>query len=92
MKHIATYIESGRTFEICKAEGLGDADGYWAIEDKDIDESGRLKRQLNGISGHHSSSVAEAIQKVSNMVRCDALVAQGMDRMEAAWKVVNGLI
>lgn len=92
MKHITTYIEAGRTFEICKAEGRGAADGYWAFEDKDIDESGCLKKQFNGINGHHSSSVAETIQKVSNMIRCDALVAQGMDRMEAAWKVVSGLI
>lgn len=92
MKHITTYIENGRTFEICKAEGMGAADGFWAFEDKDIDESGKLRRQFNGISGHHSSTVKETIQKVSQMIKVDALVADGMDRMEAAWKVVSGLI
>ena len=90
MKHITTYMENGRTFEICKAQGIGSADGYWAFEDKDIAENGSLKKQFNGITGHHSKTLEETIQKVSNAIKVDALVEAGMDRMTAAIKVVCG--
>ena len=90
MKRITTYIEAGRAFEICKATGEGKKDGYWAFEDKYIDENGRLTKDFNGISGFFTQSMEETIGLVSNCIKVDALVEAGMDRMEAAIKVVCG--
>ena len=90
MKQVTTYMENGRTFYICKATNQGDANGYWAFEDKDVDsKSGELMKQFNGISGHHSETMKETIMKVSGMIKVDALVEAGWDRMEAAIKVVQ---
>ena len=90
MKRITTYMENGRKFFICKAENQGDANGYWGFEDKDMDEkTGKLLKRFNGINGHHSEAMKETILKVSAMIRVDALVEAGMDRMEAAIKVVQ---
>lgn len=90
MKRITTYMENGRKFFICKAENQGDANGYWGFEDKDVDEkTGKLLKQFNGINGHHSDSLEETIQMVSGTIRVDALVEAGMDRMDAAIKVVQ---
>lgn len=90
MNKVTEYIEAGRCFTICKADGMGDADGYWAFEDKDIDSDGRLMKQFNGISGFHTDSLKETIERVSQSIKVDALVAAGMDRMAAAILVVCG--
>ena len=90
MKQITEYIEGGRTFVICKAEGMGDADGYWAFEAKNIDDAGKLVKQFNGISGFHTESLEETIMRVSQSIKVDALVEAGMDRMQAAIKVICG--
>lgn len=90
MKQITTYCEAGRKFFICKETGHGEANGYWAFEDKDVDENGRLKKQFNGITGHHSKTLAETKEKVSNKIKVDVLVANGMDLFEACQKVIMG--
>lgn len=82
MKKITTYIESGRTFHICR-----DENGYWGIEDKHIDENGKLKVKLNGISGHLKDSVAECIQSISFQIKLDDLIAQGYDMNTAFQKM-----
>lgn len=90
MKYVTTYMEGGRKFYICKAENQGDADGYWGFEDKYVDrKSGELLKQFNGINGHHTSRLEDTIQMVSGQIRVDALVEAGMDRTEAAIKVVQ---
>ena len=90
MKIVTTYIEKGRRFYICKADGRGEADGYWAFEDKFVDDAGKLTKVFNGITGHHSKTLKETVEKVSNLIKVDALVESGMDRYEAAIKVVIG--
>ena len=87
MKHITTYIEGGRTFEICRSISNDELDGFWAFEDKFIDEAGRLTKVFNGISGHHSATLQETLEKVSRQIKYDALVDGGMDSIEAAMKV-----
>ena len=90
MTKVTTYIEGGREFLICKCDDGTERNGYWAFEDKDIGPDGKLLKQFNGISGFHSQTVAECIGMVSTTIKVDALVAGGMDRMEAAVKVVCG--
>lgn len=90
MKHITTYIENNRTFEVFYAES-GKGKGYWAVEDKYIDENGRLTKQLNGISGFHTQSAAETVKLVSDSIKVDAMCEQGIDRMAAAIVVVTGV-
>lgn len=90
MKKVTEYIEAGRCFTICKAEGMGSADGYWAFEDKNIDADGRLTKQFNGINGFHTDSLKETIERVSQSIKVDALVAAGVDRMQAVIMVVCG--
>ena len=81
METISTYHESGRTFLILK-----DEHGYWGIESKYV-QNGKLTKQFNGISGHPGETAAEAIQLVSMRIRVDAMVAAGMDRLDAVTKV-----
>ena len=85
MKVITTYIEGGRTYKICK-----DSHGYWGFETKYI-ENNRLTKQFNGASGFLSKTVEEVIKKISNSIKIDNLVENGMDRMEAVYKVMMGL-
>lgn len=85
MKHITTYHEEDRTFEICK-----DEHGYWAFEDKYIDEHGCLTKQFNGGSGCLSKTINETIRKVSQHIKFDKLVANGVDPYEAAFLAVTG--
>lgn len=82
MKKITTYIESGRTFHICR-----DENGYWGIEDKNIDANGKLMVKLNGISGHLKASVAECIQSISFQIKLDDLLNQGYDLNAAFQKL-----
>lgn len=90
MRLITWYISRGRRFAICEVQGRGAEDGYWAFEDTDIDEDGKLRRQVNGIQGHHSPTIRETVERVSQQIRVDEMVAGGMDRMEAAIAVVTG--
>lgn len=83
IKRVSTYVEGGRTFYICKEIGAGLADGYWAFEDKMLDENGCLARRVNGLEGHHRATLGETIQSVSRQVRFDAMLAAGVDRSEA---------
>ena len=82
MKKITTYIESGLTFHICH-----DENGYWGIEDKNIDANGKLRVKLNGISGHLKASVAECIQSISFQIKLDDLLNQGYDLNTAFQKL-----
>ena len=87
MKRVTTYHEGGRTFYICK-----DSRGYWGIENKYVDpETGRLTIQLNGITGFHSATISETLEKVSNKIKVDYLVSIGMDSMKAACIVIGGI-
>lgn len=90
MKQITTYIDSGRTFYICQQTGQGEADGFWAFEDSVVDSEGRLTKVVNGIQGHHKETLSETLESVRNMIKVDALVAKGMDRMAAAVLVITG--
>ena len=82
MTKVTTYIESGRTFYICK-----DENGYWGIEDKNIDENGKLAVKLNGISGHLKNSVADCIRSISFQIKLDDLLTQGYDLNSAFQKM-----
>lgn len=90
MTKVTEYIEAGRCFTICKAEDQGAANGYWAFEDKDIDTDGKLKSRFNGINGFHTESLNETIERVSQSIKVDALVAAGMDRTAAVILVIYG--
>ena len=90
MRFITWYISRGRRFAICKVAGRGAEDGFWAFEDTDIDEDGKLRRQVNAIQGHHSPTMRETVERVSQQVKVDEMVATGWDRMEAAIAVVTG--
>lgn len=63
MKHITTLQYRGRTFEIVKNHGY-----YMAIEDKYIDEDGKLTIELNGIKMHANESIDQTIQSVKGMI------------------------
>ena len=83
---ITNYHEAGRKFTICEDnEGF-----YWAIEDKHIDADGRINTTINGLSGFRSETEEECIERLSNFIQVEALVASGMDRMDATIKVLIG--
>lgn len=89
MTRITTYIENGRSFEICQCTRNDETKGFWAFEDKFIGKDSKLLKQFNGISGHHSKTLKECIEKVSRQIKYDALVDAGMDEVTAAMTVIG---
>lgn len=86
MRRITTYIEGDRSFIIFECIDDNDAKGFWAIEDKYIVD-GHLVKELNGITGFLNKTCRETIAAVSRQIKIDALVASGMDLMQAAIQV-----
>ena len=64
---------------------------YGIINHKDVEESGKLKRQIGGGEMVLSDTVAELIDRVEKGIKVDELEAQGMDRMAAVLMVMNGM-
>jgi len=90
VKQITTYIEGGRTFHIFEERGKGVTDGFWGIEDCMFGEDGKLKQAVNGIQGHHHSTLAETLEFVSNQIKYDAMIAAGSSSLEAALSLFGG--
>lgn len=82
-KKVTTYYESEREFIILQDE----YNKFWAIEDKYIDDNGRLTQEINGITGLRSDTVAEAIEKAHQRIVYQGLIAQGYSMEEAFEKM-----
>lgn len=82
MKAITTYIRGNRSFKIVKEMQNGE---YWymAIEDKYIDEDGRLNTSLNGGQMNASKDMNTCIDRVTKMVDFEYFKSQGMSDAEA---------
>ena len=85
MKLITTYTELNRTFYIVKNEA-----GYWAIEDKYVDENGKLLKQFNGITGLRSDTVSECLSRTSTQIKVDYYISEGMTAAQASVYVITG--
>lgn len=85
MTNITTLHYKGRTYEIGKLQGW-----YVAIEDKFIDENGRLTKQMNGLQMKANKSLERTIEEAKQEVDIDELVSQGMNQLEASIQVIMG--
>ena len=86
MKLLTTLIYKNRKFYIVETENHL----YLSIEDKYVDENGKLNKQLNGITMNANKYLPECIQETKMQVDVDELVANGMEINEAILKVVLG--
>ena len=85
MKKITKVTElmaRGRRFHIIFSDGM-----YMAIEDKYIDEGGRLTRTLNGLQMNASKDLDTTIDSTRKQVEVDFLTSNGVDIMRALWAV-----
>lgn len=78
MKHITTLKVRGRSFDIVLDKGY-----YQAVEDKYIDENGRLTRTLYGHQTFANEDLNKCIKGVRNQVEIDYLIEQGHSKAEA---------
>lgn len=68
---------------------------YLAIEDKYINEDGRLNTKLNGLQMHAGKTMDECINYVTDMVEVEYLVSQGHTKAEAMciyWNMMDNLV
>ena len=68
---ITKYHVNSRTFYIVKKDEY-----YLAIEDKYIDENGKLNKRLNGIQMNASKDMNTTIERTRKQVEVDRLVAE----------------
>lgn len=80
---VRDYQVGGRHFVLGVLEGR-----FVAIEDKYIDDKGCCTERLNGIQMYASRTLQECMQRVSDQVQVDALIASGMEPLEAIKQVL----
>jgi len=86
MKTIINHYETrGRVFTV-----VHDQDHYLAIEDKYIDDAGRVTQQLNGFQMHAAKELQECLDRTASACWMDELIEQGATKAEAFCKV-NGM-
>ena len=84
---VRNYEVRNRHFVIVK-----DNNGYYeAIEDKYIDENGKLTKQLSGLEMNGSHNLNLCLQNVKNSVEMEYLESQGYTKAEAYATVFNML-
>ena len=81
---VKVFNYRGRNFTIVKKGNY-----YCAIEDKYIDESGKMNCTLNGLQMFASEVLEETIKRVQNSVDVNYYISQGMTKAEAFCKVFN---
>lgn len=89
MKKVTTYIRDGRKFEIVKDKRNGEW-WYMAIEEKYIDDDGKLNTPLNGLQMSASRTMEQCIELTTKRVDYEAYIAEGMSKAEAyaeAWNL-----
>lgn len=88
MKNITTLVVRNRKFYIVKNEdGL-----YLSIEDKYVDENGKLNTTLNGITMKANKDLEDCIKQTKDQVEVDYLVSTGMDLIKAIQLVILGKV
>lgn len=81
---IKVFKYRDRNFTIVKKDNY-----YCAIEDKYIDENGKMKCRLNGLQMYASEVLDETIKRVQYSVDIDYYISQGMTKAEAFCKAFN---
>ena len=87
MKKITTLQARDRKFYIVK----NDQGYYLAIENKYIDENGKLNTNLNGLQMNASKDLNECLKRTKDQIEVDFLVSNGMDALKAIQLVVLGI-
>ena len=82
MKKITTFAKYDRRFTIVEFENW-----YCAIEDVDIDENGRLKKDMNGLQMNAQQTLDGCIRLLEKTLDMDEYEKQGMTEAEAFAKV-----
>lgn len=75
---VKDYSVRGRHFVIVKHQ-----DVFCAVEDKYIDENGKLNKALRGVELHPASKLEDCLNYVKDYVEVEYLVSQGHSRAEA---------
>ena len=64
---VKEFITHGHSYAICK-----DNEGcFWGFDRADIDETGRIVKEYNGITGHHSKEMIDTMRKCYQSARTD---------------------
>lgn len=88
---VKEFVTHGHSFAICRDnEG-----GYWGFNLAELDESGRLAKEYNGITGHHSETMIETMRRcyqtarTNNEIDRDKLQAHDMDEMTKLFAIIE---
>lgn len=80
---VKEFITHGHSYAICK-DNKG---GFWGFDRADLDEQGRLAKEYNGITGHHSSEMIETMRhcyqsaRTANEINKEKLRAGDMEEI-----------
>lgn len=77
MTKITSFYYRGETFEIVTTESQGKT-WYCAINRKDIDENGKLKKSLNGLQMHASETLQGCMNNTKLAIDVQIMSEQGM--------------
>lgn len=87
---VKNYIYRNRTFVIVYNDELVEGHPYYlAIEDKYIDESGRLNKGLNLVEMNAGDTFKDCEERLRNRCDLDYYMSQGADKYEAMAMVFN---
>lgn len=76
MQHITTYFERDRKFYIM----LDEHRRYWSIESIFVDNNGKLKDQINGLTGLLSETYEQVIKRTHDRIEIDFALSCQPDR------------
>lgn len=64
---VKKFETNGHAFTIC----IDDDGNYWGINNKYLDEHGRLTKELNGFSGNMEHSLTNVLRRCYISARCE---------------------
>ena len=88
---VKNYIVEGHTYSIC----LDDQGDYWGFDHKDIDETGKTKKEYNGITGNLGKTLVETMRRcyvsarVENEINRELIRANDLDEIMKMMKITE---
>lgn len=88
---VKEFITHGHSYAICRDnEG-----GFWGFDLSELDENGRLAKEYNGITGHHSKTMIETMRacyqsaRTHNEIDREKLKANDINELNKLMQIIE---
>lgn len=88
---VKEFVTHGHTYAIC----IDNEGCFWGFNIDELDESGKLAKEYNGISGHRGKTIIETMRycyqsaRTENEINREKLKAMDIDELEKLNKIID---